>query len=167
MPSSGSCSGAEFPNECATAEQAAPFVAQGWMTYNIKSKGAQAATLALMAYESGEFKFNQAHFPPTPGKGTRNMQSPTFNVKYAASIFGSKASSDPVTALNSVLPNQYSFASASWFLATQCPSVLQQFATDPNGAWTAYLGPNCIGTTDNSQRDAYWAKAKAALGVGP
>ena len=165
MPSSDSCSGAEFPNECATAEHAAPFVAQGWTTYNINSRGAQAATLALMAYESGEFKFNQAHFPFIFGKGTRNMQSPTFNVKYAAAVFGSSASSNPTTALNSVLPDQYTFASASWFLATQCPSVLQQFASDPNGAWTKYLGPSCIVTTDNSQRDAYWAKAKTAMGV--
>jgi hypothetical protein len=166
MPSSGSCSGAEFPDECATAEHAAPFVAHGWTTYNINSRGAQAATLALMAYESGEFKFNQAHFPPTPGKGTRNMQSPTFNVKYAAAVFGSSSSSDPITALNSMLPDQYSFASASWFLAMQCPTVLRQFASDPDGAWTEYLGSSCIDTTDNSQRDAYWVSAKAALGVG-
>jgi len=166
MPSSNSCSGAEFPDECATAEQAAPFIAQGWTTYNLTCKAAQAATLALMAYESGEFKYNQAHFPPTPGKGTRNMQSPTFNIKYAADVFGASASSDPTTALDSVLPGQYSFASASWFLATQCPSVLEQFASDPDGAWTEYLGSNCIGTIDNSQRDAYWASAKRALGVG-
>lgn len=94
------------------------------------------------------------------------MQSPTFNVKYAATLFGSNASSDPATALNSVLPDEYTFASASWFLATQCPDVLRQFATDPDGAWTAYLGPNCIGTTDTSQRDAGWTAAKKAMGVG-
>jgi hypothetical protein len=166
MPSASSCANAAFPSECATASQAAPYIAAGWAKYNITSKAAQAATLALIAYESGQLQYNQAHYPPLAGKGTRNMQSPDFNVKYAAYLFGSSASSDPAAALNAVLPNQYSCASASWFLATQCPGVLSQFGSDAEGAWTAYLGEGCIGTTDNAQRDGFWASAKQALGVG-
>jgi hypothetical protein len=170
MPSSASCSGAPYADECKTADQAAPFIAAAFSKYKITSKGAQAANLALMAIESGEFKYSKSHFPApgTPGKGTRNMQSPDFNSKYATALYGAskvQAAGSPDAILALVNDDADSFASASWFLATNCPSVLKQFETDVAGAWTAYIGSGCIGTTDSTQRENYWTAAKKAFGI--
>jgi hypothetical protein len=169
MPSAGSCANAAFPDQCRTATQGAPFVSGAWAKYGITSKAAQAATLALQAVESGEFKFDHSEFPtPTPGKGTRNMQSPTFNAQYATQLYGAAkvaAAGDPDSVLALVNDDADSFASASWFLATICPNVLSQFATDPELAWTAYLGSGCIGTTSSDQRTQYWNAAKKAFGI--
>lgn len=169
MPSAASCANAPFPAECRTADQAAPLFAQSFTEYNINSKAAQAAVLALVALESGELKYNKAHYGDVvAGKGTRNMQSPTFNQKYASDVLGASniAGKDAAGILSALLASDATdFGSAAWFLSTQCPTVLQQFSTNPAAAWTAYLGPNCIGTTDTTQRDGYWAAAKKALGV--
>jgi hypothetical protein len=169
MPSAASCANAPFPSQCKTAAQAAPFVSAAWSKYSINSKAAQAATLALQAVESGEYKYDHGEFPsPIPGKGTRNMQSADFNNKYATQLYGAAkvaAAGDPDSVLALVNNDADSFASASWFLATNCPGVLTQFATDPESAWTAYLGPGCIGTTPSDARTQYWNAAKKALGV--
>jgi hypothetical protein len=169
MPTSNSCDNAPFPAQCRTAAQGAPFVASAWDKYKINSKAAQAATLALQAVESGEFKYDHSEFPtPTPGKGTRNMQSPAFNSQYATQLYGAAkvaAAGDPDSVLALVNDDADSFASASWFLATQCPDVLTQFSTDPESAWTAYLGSGCIGTTPSDQRTQYWNAAKKAFGI--
>lgn len=169
MPSAASCANAPFPSECRTADQAAPLFAQSFTKYNINSKAAQAAVLALVALESGELKYNKAHYGDVvAGKGTRNMQYPNFNQKYATDALGAGAiaGKDAAGILTALLANDATdFGSAAWFLSTQCPSVLQQFSTNPTAAWTAYLGPGCVGTTDTAQRDGYWTAAKKALGV--
>jgi hypothetical protein len=169
MPKAKSCDGAPFPSECATASQAVGPLSQSFSKYQISNKGAQAAILALIALESGELKYNMPHSGnPAPGKGTRNMQSPNFNSKYANDVLGPAAVSNqtPQQIVDALRNNPATdFGSAAWFLSTQCPSVLQQFATDANGAWGAYLGSGCIGTTDTADRNAYWTAAKKALGV--
>ena len=88
--------------------------------------------------------------------------------EYATAVYGAakvSAAGSPDAVLNLVSNDADSFASASWFLATKCPNVLAQFDTDLSGAWTAYLGSDCIGTTDTSDRDAFWTAAKKAFGI--
>jgi hypothetical protein len=57
-PGSKSCDGASFKDECRDATVAAKEMSKGFMKYNITSPGAKAALASLMAFESGDFKFN-------------------------------------------------------------------------------------------------------------
>ncbi|KAI5276192.1 hypothetical protein E4T47_00948 [Aureobasidium subglaciale] len=82
-PEASSCAEAPFPSECATATDAAPWVNMAYHTFDIHAFGTQAALLSLMLYESGSFKYDINHYPGVPGQGTRDMQSPAFNLKYA------------------------------------------------------------------------------------
>ncbi|KAI4846637.1 hypothetical protein E4T44_04952 [Aureobasidium sp. EXF-8845] len=82
-PQSTNCTGASYPVECATATEASPWINLAFHTFGIRPFGTQAALLSLMLYESGSFKYNINHYSGVPGQGTRNMQSPTFNLKYA------------------------------------------------------------------------------------
>ena len=70
MPTSKSCADAEFPDECRTAEQAAPFISEACADL---STGECAATIALMGLESVEMKFKHNVSPGRPGQGTANM----------------------------------------------------------------------------------------------
>jgi len=72
MPSSNSCSGASFPDECRTAEQAAPFISKACSDL---AKAECAATIALMGLESGDMKYK--HNLVHAGQGTANMMSPS------------------------------------------------------------------------------------------
>jgi len=167
-PGSASCAGAQFPAECNTADvMAAPFAAS-LVKYKINSKAAQAAALSLALFESVGFQYNIRHSPVTPGVGTSNMQSAQFNREYATSLFGA----DKVTGLSDddmlkLLDSDVnSFAgSAAWFMATQCPTVLAAFATDPNQAWIDYHGSGCISTTLTADRTAIFTAAKKVLGA--
>jgi len=167
-PSTSSCASAQYPAECITAAQAAPAIADSYGTYGLTSPGAQAAVLALMMFESDGFIYNQKHFPPTPGQGTRNMMSPTFVAAYATQLLGAAAVSaagGPDAVLQLVSGVEDSCGSGAWFLATKCPSVLAQFASDPEGAWVAYNGGSCISTTLTADRTALWNQAKVLFGV--
>ncbi|KAF2204171.1 hypothetical protein GQ43DRAFT_196852 [Delitschia confertaspora ATCC 74209] len=167
-PSTSTCSGAPFPEECATASQAAGPISRSFTKYQITSSGEQAALLALMLYESGDFKYSKNHFPGVPGQGTRNMQSPAFNLKYAESLYPAEEVEEaqaqgPEAVLELVNDDEKGFASAAWFLSTQCTDEIRQgLASKSAEGWTAYL-TQCIGTTDNAERDAYWKKAVQAL----
>jgi hypothetical protein len=167
IPSSGTCAGAEWPDECITADKAAPFIAQSFVTYGISSKGAQAAALSLIAFESG-LKANTHHSPtPDNTQGTRNMMSATFVAEYATKLYGAAkvaAAGSPAAVLKLVNADEgASSGSAAWFLATKCPSVLTQFATSPDAAFVAYI--DCINTPQDPARTAAFKVAKAALGV--
>jgi hypothetical protein len=62
-----------------------------------------------------------------------------------------------------VLPDQLSFASAAWFLVTQCPpEVRTQLQTGSDAGWAAYI-TTCLGT-EPGPRQAYWQAAVKALG---
>lgn len=76
IPGSNSCAGAQFPDECRTAEQAAPFISKACAEL---SKAECAATIALMGYESG-IKVKHNLTPGVPGQGTANMMSPTVSL---------------------------------------------------------------------------------------
>jgi hypothetical protein len=167
-PSTSSCASAPYPAECITAAQAAPAIADSYGTYGLTSPGAQAAVLALMMFESAGFVYDQKHFPPTPGQGTRNMMSPTFVAEYATQLLGAaavSAAASPAAVLQLVSGVEDSCGSGAWFLATKCPGVLAQFATDPEGAWVAYNGGGCISTTLTADRTALWNQAKVLFGV--
>lgn len=172
-PDTSSCDGAKYPNECRTATQAAGPIHCSFQNYTITNVNEQAAVISLMLYESGEFKYNWGHFVGgadvhTPGKGTRNMQSASYNEQYARTLFSSdavtqaKASGDDGV-LQLVSPDIPSFGSAAWFLTTQCEaSVRTALQTGSQDGLEQYVS-GCIGGTMDQSRIDYWTKAKAAL----
>jgi hypothetical protein len=180
-PTSGSCSGAPFPDECATNVEAAPHLITAMSTYGITSPPEIAAVLSLIAYETGDFKYNINHYPAPgrPGQGTRNMQMANYNFLYAKSIPAlasqlgaittssstSGLSDDQLNAIRAlVLPDMYSWASAAWFLASQCTaSTRAAMQAGGQSGYTAYL--SCVGTSPTSDRLAYWTRANTALGI--
>jgi hypothetical protein len=98
------------------------------------------------------------------------MQSAAFNREYAASIPAlqgplAAAGSDPSAIRALVLVDEYSFASAAWFLATQCgPTVRTGLQSGSRAGWQAYIS-GCVGTIPTADREAYWTRAQAALRV--
>ena len=166
-PTSNTCAGATYPAQCRTATQALPYILQSFETYSITTAGAQAAIISTIALESGDFKYQIHYFPsPNPGQGTRNMQSAQFNLQYATSLqLGAAEQSGPNGVLDALIGNDaYDFGSAAWFLDTQCgPDVKAGLATGGSPAFTAYL--NCIGSAMSPDRQAYWTRATAALGI--
>lgn len=145
-PKSKSCSDADLPDECATSKQAAPAIAHSFMIYKVASRAEQAAVIGLMAFESAEFQYSRNQYHGVPGQGStltlkpcslvvdmyprligiwylaHNMQSPTFNLKYAQSIPALKdqvasVRGDPVQVLDLLLTKmEYDFGSGAWFL---------------------------------------------------
>lgn len=168
-PSTASCSGAAFPDECADAATAAKSISASFEKYKITEPGTQAALISLMLYESGNFVYNKNHYPGVPGQGTKNMQSPAFNLLYAKSLFPDKAAAaeaqGPEAVLALVSGNDETFGSAAWFLTSQCtPAIAEGLASATSAGWSAYL-TQCVGTTDTPDRDTIWTAAKGALGV--
>ncbi|KAI9040937.1 uncharacterized protein KD926_007611 [Aspergillus affinis] len=168
-PTSNTCDGAPIPEECATSEQAALNIAKSFETYEVTSPAEQAAVIGLMAFESGDFKYN--HNQGNPGQGTRNMQSPAFNAQYAASLtsIADQAvalAADPVGLLNLLVGDEtIDFGSGAWFLTTQCtPDVRTQLQTGSAAGWAAFVS-GCVGTDASGDRQAYWQRAAEALGV--
>ncbi|KAF4175259.1 hypothetical protein CNMCM8694_008499 [Aspergillus lentulus] len=170
-PKSKSCADAPAPGECATSEQAAVNIAKSFETYKVTSVAEQAAVIGLMAFESLDFEYNRNHFPGVAGQGTRNMQSPAFNAKYAASLpaLADKlegVSGDPAGVLDLLLSNEeYDFGSGAWFLTTQCSQeVRSELQSGSQAGWEKYIS-SCVGTDANEERKAYWTRAVQALGA--
>lgn len=101
------------------------------------------------------------------------MQSPTFNIQYAASIpaLASKlsainANQDPAAVLDLLLADEtYDFGSAAWFLTTQCqPDVRSALQSGSEDGWERYI-TQCVGTTVTDERREYWNRAVQVLGV--
>lgn len=69
-PNSKSCDNPPAAGECATAEQAAPFINASFDTNDVSSPAEQAAVISLMAFETADFKYNRNHFPGRPGQGS-------------------------------------------------------------------------------------------------
>ncbi|KAL9013325.1 MAG: hypothetical protein Q9180_009021 [Flavoplaca navasiana] len=170
-PNSKTCTGAQFAAECKTAAQAAPFINASFKTYGITSAGEAAALISLMAFESGDFKFNTNHFPGRPGQGTRNMQMPPFNLEYAKSIPAlkdglAKAGTDVKKVLELLTSKgEYDFGSAAWFMKNKCKKEVRDgLKKGTTEAWKMYI-TECIGTTATEERQAGWEKAAKAMGV--
>jgi len=183
-PGTTSCNGS---GSCRTAAQAAPFIQAAFGKFGFKTKGEQAAILALMAFESGDFKFDVNVFPGRPGQGTRNMMTFPFIYKYALEspeVAGQVASIAPglnpnmsFDQLNQTPPNvmngiralvlrdDLSFASAAWFLRTKCsPDIATGLATATAAAWSKYMTV-CVGTSDAPERLTGYQKALHAYGL--
>jgi hypothetical protein len=183
-PTSTSCLSATYPLECATATHAAPFLLQSFHTYNLTSPRELSALLSLIAYETGDFKYNTNHFPAPgrPGQGTRNMQMASYNLAYARDMpelgpalqglgvsAGAQAEDlspelqDAVRGL--VLEDRYAWASAAWFLDTWCSEDVRGGLRDQGrSGWEAYL-VGCVGTQVDDGRVQYWERANEALGL--
>lgn len=173
-PDAANCTSAAYPAECVTATEATPFILLSYDHFHIESFGAQAALLSVMAYESGSFKYNENHWPGVPGQGTRNMQSPAYNLKYATWLASNVTevgfTSDDVATANAAGPaavlklvssNVLSFGSAAWFLKTQCDASIEAgLAEATEAGWEAYL-TTCIGTIVTADRTAIWTEAIA------
>lgn len=182
-PKSASCDGVkDFPEECATAAQASQYLPEALQKYGIYSPGEIAGVLSLMAFETGDFRYNRNHFPTPgrPGQGTRNLQMPKYNLLYALAIpelkdkateiaggvtDGASLSDDKKNAiLDLVLPDDYTWGSGAWFLATQCgQDVRDSLAAGTVKGFTLYM--DCIGTSATEDRVEYWTRAKAAFNM--
>lgn len=73
-PASASCDGAPYPLECRTAEEAAPAIELSFQSYGINTAGEAAAVLSTIAFESGNFKYQNNHFPGNPGQGSMYLK---------------------------------------------------------------------------------------------
>lgn len=176
-PSSSSCANAPYPSECATNVDAAPYLIAAFENYKITNPSEIAAVLALMAYETGEFKYNINHSANTPGQGTRNMQMITYNYEYANSFpalqsqvaaIATSSSSLSSTQANAVralvLGPDYEWGSGAWFLASQCASIRPTLQAGGLAGFTAYM--SCVGVSPSEgDRLTYWDRAAAAFGV--
>jgi len=174
-PSSSSC--VSTNSECRTNIQAAPYLIQAFIDYKITNVHEMAAVLALVAFESVSFQFN-TNQAGTAGQGTRNMQMFNYNYLYASSIpalqsqvtsIASSASSATTAQQNAiralVLPDTYAWASAAWFLTTQCSSTIRQsLQAGGSAGWQAYIS-QCVGTTVTAERTAFWTAANTAFGI--
>ncbi|TVY73516.1 hypothetical protein LSUE1_G003786 [Lachnellula suecica] len=178
-PTSNTCSGATAPTECETNTQAAPFLISAMAQYSITNPNEIAGILALIAFESGDFKYNTNHFPAPgrPGQGTRNMQMANFNLMYAKSIPALSTKLSAITTASSttglsddelnairalVLPDEYAWGSAAWFLTTQCASARPALQAGGDAGFNAYM--QCVtGAAATSDRLAYWTRATKAL----
>ena len=170
-PKATTCSDAKVAAQCKTNVQAAKFINQSFQTYNITSPAEAAAIVSLIALESVEFKFNINQVPGVPGQGTRNMQMPDYNLKYAQSILPLKdklaaAGTDPKAVLALLTADgNLDFGSAAWFLTTQCsPAIRTALQAGTMEGWKSYI-KDCVQTTVTPDRQAYWEKAAKAFGV--
>ncbi|KAL4780534.1 hypothetical protein BJX76DRAFT_337626 [Aspergillus varians] len=172
-PKSSSCANPDktAPKECATAGQAGPAFTAAFKKYGVTSKAEQAAVIALTAFESGEYRFSRNHYPGVAGQGTRNMQSPAFNKKYAASIPElagrfEAVKDQPAEVLDLLLEDvNVDFGSGAWFLTTECSkSVREGLQSGTEDGWKAFI-VDCVGTEANQDRKDYWLKAVDALEV--
>ncbi|KAL2007299.1 hypothetical protein VTN00DRAFT_8737 [Thermoascus crustaceus] len=164
-PESKSCDNAPAPGQCATAAQAASVISKSFETYKVTSRAEQAAVIGIMAFESGQFKYNKP-VNPTPGKGTRNMQSPTFNQQYASALNLPTAGKAPDAILDLILANEENdFGSGAWFLTATCHAdVRTALQTGSEEGWEQYI-TQCVGTQATAERKEFWTRAMQALGV--
>ncbi|KAL2261850.1 hypothetical protein VTK26DRAFT_3170 [Humicola hyalothermophila] len=164
MPTSKSCSGSDTrPEDCRTAEEAAPFVAKAHADL---TPAESAALLALMALESVEFKYKHNISPGRAGQGTANMMMPEFVKEYATDLFGAEqvAGKGPAEVLEMVTPDEHNFASAAWFYTKYCSDKQESLKTGTDAGWMDYMA--CIGVDGaNPERMEYWNRAKQAFNL--
>ncbi|OAA32313.1 hypothetical protein AAL_01645 [Moelleriella libera RCEF 2490] len=163
--------------ECRTAAQAAPFIADSMTTWALGSVNQMAAVVSLMAFESADFRYKRNKWPGRPGQGTANMQMARYNLLYARAIDALRPQvanmttvdgqgDDKLNWLVSLVsqPDEYNFGSGAWFLATQCPQdVRDELARDADRGFARYMG--CVGVSVTDDRKAYFERAKKAFGI--
>jgi hypothetical protein len=172
-PQAASCDGAPFPEECADATSAATALNQAFETYNVTSKGEQAAIIAYELFESGDFKYKTNHFPEPgrPGQGTRMMAMPDYVKQYATALVGADVvakaeAKGGYEGLKAVLAlvngdDEKSFGSGAWFVSTQCSKdVRAGLVAETKDGWHKFLA-ECVNTEPNAERDIAWVAAIA------
>lgn len=96
------------------------------------------------------------------------MMMPNFVREYVASIpeLASQAiGKDDVAVLALVQPDEYSFASASWFYNAHCTEAVKEgVQTGGKSGWSDFI-TGCVGTTVTESREVYWTRAMQALGA--
>jgi len=179
-PGSATC---DATASCRTAEQAAPFINQAFDKYEFATPGEQAAILSLMAFESGDFKFDVNLFPGRPGQGTRNMMTFPFILEYALEFdaegvaaidptLSNTSTPDEINAVPAdtmnairalVLSDELSFGSAAWFLREKCTAdIAEGLQAGTEEAYSRYMTV-CIGTTDDPARFEGYTRALGAF----
>ncbi|QSZ32695.1 hypothetical protein DSL72_002274 [Monilinia vaccinii-corymbosi] len=173
------CAGQSFADECSTVAHSAPFLITAMQQYQVDTAGEIGAVLALMAYETVDFKYNINHSPGRPGQGTRNMQMASYNLQYAQSIPALQAPLAKITTAKTVdglsndvlnqiralvLVDDYAWATGAWFLKTVCgPDVSKGLRAGDQAGWEGYM--KCVGVDGtDSARLAYWTRAKSTMG---
>ncbi|KAJ5348634.1 uncharacterized protein N7506_001887 [Penicillium brevicompactum] len=152
-PQSKSCDDPPAKGECAMAKTAADSISQSFNINKVTNKAEQVAILSLMAFESNDFKYKKNHFPGTLGQGTRNMQSPAFNKKYAKSI--------------PELKSRFYFVEnfPPIYLTCCCSKEVRSALQDGSEkGWKNYI-TECRETNVTHERKEYWDRSAKALGV--
>lgn len=174
-PGSVSCPPSEAA-ECRTADQAAAPLVRAMVAHGLLTANEVAAVLALMAFESVDFRYKHNVYPGRPGQGTANMQMANYNLLYAKSLDGVKEkvadlqSVDGLSPdrlnyiLSLVTPDEHNFASGPWFLTTQCPAAVREaLRRNVDQGFATYMA--CVGVSVTPERLAYLKRAKQAFGI--
>ena len=185
-PNSSSCAGAQFPDQCMTAQEVAALdlkaISEKWGLY---SKGEFAGALAMMASQSNEFKINR-----DSTRATYNMQDSEFNWMYAQAIveqndvrdraftatfqaLNQTHRSDEATATLVTLLNRdkrHALGAAFWAIGRfdMASADRAPLFFGDSGGFLGFLEVQVIhgrvdGDATKDQRNAYWVKACAAL----
>ncbi|KAG8759854.1 hypothetical protein FRC14_004815 [Serendipita sp. 396] len=176
-----SCEGSSN-SACRTPSQIAEFVNLSFKNFKFETVGEQAAIFALMAFESGSFKFDVNVAPGRPGQGTRNMMMFDFVLPYALEFNATavhairpdlSATSTAADVPDSnernqiratVLGDELSFGSGAWFLREKCgEAVALGLQSETVDGWNRYMGPECVGagSSDPARLALYQATLEA------
>ncbi|KAL7271381.1 hypothetical protein RUND412_005871 [Rhizina undulata] len=182
-PGSASCATPTFAaDECVTATDATPFINKAFAAYGFTTLGQKAALLGLMTLESGDFQANVNHYPGRPGQGTKAMLMFPFIYQYAYSQSalqsqvlalsgGQKLEGDAVSnvatstqsqILALVLPNQYTFGAAPWYLASSGSCTTDTAASLSSNGYAGFASyiSQCVGAGEvTADRLAKWCAA--------
>lgn len=170
--------------ECRTASQAAQYLVDSFMKYEIYNYFEIGAVLALIGLESDNLEANINHSPGRPGQGTRNMMQANFIAEYATELgFGDKvkeinllesevdyllninntdANKKKAQLLELVKDDKYSWGSGAWFLARKCNQTRAELAKGTDKGWIDYNLCVVKGDTVDPERTKYWTRAKDA-----
>ncbi|KAJ4417451.1 hypothetical protein N0V85_001838 [Neurospora sp. IMI 360204] len=155
------CSSAQFPTECRTPEQAAPYLIK---SFTGRTTGEIAMMLALIGLESADLKYNVnlVH----NDQGTANMMSPEFVKEYAQELNLPIDGKSGAEILQLVIANDfYNFDSARWFVDKHCSAdVKAKMKMGTDEGYNDYI-TKCVGTTMADARQQYWDRAKKAFGL--
>jgi len=178
-----SCSNTPFgASECSSASTAAKYLNSALKNYADTTLGRAAAVISLMTFESADFTANINHYPGRPGQGTKAMLNFPFIYAYAMAqpelsaqvvqLSGGvtldtsnldSVSPDTQMAIRSlVLPDNYTFGAASYYLKTNCPATGDELSSGGLPAYQTYIS-TCVGTEFTPDRQAKWCAAVNAL----
>jgi hypothetical protein len=102
--------------------------------------------------------FNLAYARSIP-----NLATPLAAIAPAGVIATSLSTSQQNQVLNLVVDDKYDFASAAWFMTTQCTQTVRRGLQGGTASgWQNFLS-ECVGVSATDDRTAYWTKAISAL----